>query len=81
MTDAITLYSKPSCPQCSLTKNLLDSGGFEYEIVDLSTDPAAYSYVTEELGYRSAPVVEAFGQHWSGFRPDLIKGLSKLVAA
>lgn len=81
MTDAITLYSKPSCPQCNLTKKLLDSVGFEYEIVDLSTDSAAYSYVTEVLGYRAAPVVEAFGQHWSGFRPDLISGLRELVAA
>ena len=28
------------------------------------------------LGYVQAPVVEANGEHWSGFRPDRIKGLA-----
>jgi glutaredoxin-like protein NrdH len=28
------------------------------------------------LGYLQAPVVVAGNEHWSGFRPDRIKGLS-----
>ena len=27
------------------------------------------------LGYVQAPVVMAGGEHWSGYRPDKIKGL------
>jgi len=42
--------------------------------VDITTNPAALAYVTEELGYSAAPVVVASDQdHWSGFRPDLIE--------
>ena len=29
-----------------------------------------------ELGYRQVPVVEAGGDHWSGFRPDMIARLA-----
>jgi glutaredoxin-like protein NrdH len=29
------------------------------------------------LGYLQAPVVVAGNEHWSGFRPDRIKALSK----
>ena len=31
------------------------------------------------LGYLQAPVVVAGNDHWSGFRPDRIKGLSEAV--
>ena len=32
------------------------------------------------LGYVQAPVVMAGDQHWSGYRPDLIKKLAKEAA-
>jgi glutaredoxin-like protein NrdH len=69
----LTVYSKPSCVQCTATYRALDAKGIEYDVVDLTTNPAALEYVMEELGYSAAPVVVASGQdHWSGFRPDLI---------
>lgn len=70
---SLTVYSKPSCVQCTATYRALDSKGIEYTVVDLTTNPAALEYVMEELGYSAAPVVVASDQdHWSGFRPDLI---------
>lgn len=70
----LTVYSKPSCVQCTATYRALDAKGIEYEVVDLTTNPAALEYVMEELGYSAAPVVVASDQdHWSGFRPDLIE--------
>lgn len=70
----LTVYSKPSCVQCTATYRALDAKGIEYEVVDLTTNPAALEYVMEELGYFAAPVVVASDQdHWSGFRPDLIE--------
>jgi glutaredoxin-like protein NrdH len=71
---ALTVYSKPSCVQCTATYRALDAKGIAYTTVDVTTNPAALAYVTEELGYSAAPVVVASDEdHWSGFRPDLIE--------
>lgn len=75
----ITLYTKPACVQCNATKKALDRAGLEYDMVDISMDDEARDYVMA-LGYVQAPVVEANGEHWSGFRPDRIKSLSSLAA-
>lgn len=71
----ITVYSTPSCVQCTATTRALDSRGLSYQVVDLAVDTDALSRVTA-LGYRQAPVVIAGDQHWSGFRPDLIDRLA-----
>lgn len=68
---SITVYSKPSCVQCTSTYRALDSKGVDYDIVDLTNDPDALEYV-KSLGYQSAPVVTVGDDHWSGFRPDKI---------
>lgn len=71
----ITLYTKPACVQCTATKKALDNAGLEYEIVDISLDDEARDYVMA-LGYLQAPIVVAGEDHWSGFRPDRIRGLA-----
>ncbi|SHF38465.1 ribonucleoside-diphosphate reductase class Ib glutaredoxin subunit [Lampropedia hyalina DSM 16112] len=70
----ITVYSKPSCVQCTATYRALDRQGIAYEVVDLSQDEAALAKV-RALGYREAPVVVTEQDHWSGFRPDKISAL------
>jgi len=77
---SITVYTKPACVQCDATKKALDRAGLEYDLVDISADDEARDYVMA-LGYVQAPVVEANGEHWSGFRPDRIKGLASLAAS
>jgi glutaredoxin-like protein NrdH len=76
MTAAVTVYTKPDCPQCSMTKKQLDKLGIDHDTVDVTTDPEAHAYVTG-LGYASAPVVVVNDgeAHWSGFRPDHLRGL------
>ena len=71
----ITLYTKPACVQCTATKKALDKAGVEYDVVDISLDDEARDYVMA-LGYLQAPVVIAGEDHWSGFRPDRIRGLA-----
>lgn len=71
----ITVYTKPSCVQCTATYRALDSQGIEYSIKDLSEDQAALETV-KELGYMQAPVVVTDEDHWSGFRPDKIAELA-----
>ncbi|MGD7003748.1 glutaredoxin-like protein NrdH [Corynebacterium halotolerans] len=76
---AITLYTKPACMQCNATKKALDRAGLEYTSVDISLDDEARDYVMA-LGYLQAPVVEVNGEHWSGFRPERIRGLAAQAA-
>ncbi|MCI7306120.1 MULTISPECIES: glutaredoxin-like protein NrdH [Trueperella] len=76
---AITVYTKPSCVQCTATKRALKKHGLEFEEVDLVEDADALATV-KALGYQQAPVVFADGDHWSGYRPDKIKALAVDVA-
>lgn len=69
------VYTKPSCVQCTATYRALDSKGIDYDVLDLSEDPAALEQV-KSLGYLQAPVVITDQDHWSGFRPDKIDELA-----
>jgi glutaredoxin-like protein NrdH len=76
MTAAITVYTQPSCIQCTMTKKQLDKLGIDHETVDVTQDPDAHAYVTG-LGYTAAPVVVVNDgeDHWAGFKPDRLRGL------
>ena len=76
---SITLYTKPACVQCKATEKAFDRAGLTYDTVDISLDDEARDYVLA-LGYLQAPVVEANGEHWSGFRPERINSLTAVVA-
>lgn len=70
MSDSgITVYSKPSCQQCTATKRWLNDRGVDHTVVDISQDAAALGRI-KELGYLQAPVVVTPDSHWSGFNPD-----------
>lgn len=71
----ITVYSKPACVQCTATTRALERQGIDFNVVDISTDAAAYEKV-RNLGYMQVPVVIAGDTHWAGFRPDMISTLS-----
>lgn len=77
---AITVYSKPACMQCTMTKKKLDALNLDYDVVDISMDEEARDYVMA-LGYLQAPVVEAEGDHWSGFRPERLTALAEDAAS
>ena len=76
----LTVYTTPDCIRCTATCRQLDKVSLTYRTIDVTTDPASRTYVTDELGYTEAPVVvvdQDEANHWSGFRPDLIKALAK----
>ncbi|UFU16103.1 glutaredoxin-like protein NrdH (plasmid) [Curtobacterium sp. C1] len=75
----VTVYTKPSCVQCTATYRALDNKGIEYVVRDVSTDEAALEQV-KALGYLQAPVVVTDEEHWSGFRPDKIATLPAAAA-
>lgn len=76
----VTVYTTgPACPQCALTEKVMAAAGIAFTEVDLTQEfnGDARDYVTGDLGYAQAPVVVVDDQdHWSGFRPDLIKRLA-----
>ncbi|WEG18668.1 glutaredoxin-like protein NrdH [Alkalihalophilus pseudofirmus] len=73
----ITLYTKYGCPQCDMTKRVLDGEGIEYTSINVEDDAEALDYVKNNLGFSSMPVVVKDGEEpFSGFRPDMLLNFS-----
>lgn len=71
--EACTVFEKPRCSQCTLTKRWLEKHGVPYSVEDL--DPAILE-AAKDAGITSAPlVVTSGGEYWGGFRPDLLNAL------
>lgn len=70
-----TVYSKPSCVQCDMTKKMLDKNGIEYTVIDITQDAQAYDKIVS-MGFMSVPVVISGDQAWAGFQPDKINSLA-----
>lgn len=70
-----TLYVKPSCVQCDMTKRYLDKNNISYDTVDITEDAQALEMVLG-MGFASAPVVITDNDSWAGFQPDKLEQLS-----
>lgn len=70
-----TVYTKPSCVQCDMTKRYMDKNGIEYNTVDITEDPEALDMILG-MGFSSAPVVISGDLAWAGFQPDKINLLA-----
>ncbi|TXH21888.1 MAG: NrdH-redoxin [Mycobacterium sp.] len=77
---AITVYTKPMCPQCDATKRHLARLGVEHVVVDVTVDRDGLARV-REIGYAAVPVIVAGDVHWMGFRPDMLDGLTTLTVS
>lgn len=70
-----TVYTKPSCVQCDMTKRYMDKLGIDYNTVDITEDEEALDMIME-LGFKSAPVVISDAGSWAGFQPEKINLLA-----
>ena len=70
-----TVYTKPACVQCDMTKRMLDKIGVEYNAVDITEDQEALDLILG-MGFKSAPVVITESDAWAGFQPDKINSLA-----
>jgi glutaredoxin-like protein NrdH len=73
----VTIYTKPAgCFGCTKTRQKFAEAGVAFTEVDVTANPAAFEYITEELGYSQVPVVvydkDDTEDHWSGLNPDKI---------
>lgn len=71
---ALIIYSKPTgCFGCTKTKQKFSDAGLAFREVDVTTNQAAFEYITEELGHSGVPVViydkDGSENHWSGLDP------------
>lgn len=70
-----TVYVKPACVQCDMTKRFLDKNGISYETVDITQDSDALDMILG-MGFSSAPVVITDSDSWAGFQPDKLQRLA-----
>ena len=82
----LTVYTKPAgCFGCTKTKQKFAEAGIDFHEVDVTTNQAAFEYITEELGYSQVPVVvydkESSEDHWSGLNPVKIARVIGIEAA
>ena len=70
----ITVWTKPNCSQCEMTKKQFDKRGIIYQEKRLDRSPKAVERFLE-LGLLAAPIVETDTKQWSGFRLEKIKSL------
>lgn len=78
----LTIYTKPAgCFGCTKTKQKFAEAGIDFHEVDVTSNPAAFEYITEELGYAQVPVVvydlDGTENHWSGLNPG---GIEQIIA-
>lgn len=52
-----TIYGKPACAFCEAAKRELTTKGITYNYVDISTDNTARSFVVEDQGYKTVPLI------------------------
>ena len=70
----ITVWTKPNCSQCEMTKKQFDKRGIIYQEKRLDRSPKAVERFLE-LGLLAAPIVETDRKQWSGFRLENINSL------
>jgi glutaredoxin-like protein NrdH len=73
----ITVYTKPNCVQCDMTKRFLDGAGLDYLVEDI-TDSKNEAQLADflERGYMAAPIVVTDNKTWSGYQIDNLKELA-----
>lgn len=76
----LTVYSKPRCMQCEMTKKWLNQNKIEFENVDIEANPGAFELL-KHYGFKSLPVVvidDEFNdpsKAWTGFQVDKLERL------
>lgn len=76
----ITVYSKPRCMQCEMTKMWLTQNNIPFETVDIEADPGAFELL-KHYGYSSLPVVSIDDglsdetKTWAGFQIEKLEAL------
>ncbi len=70
-----TLYIKRGCPWCDLAEEWLTRHGHAYRVVDVLSDPAAFTSMRDLSGQSKAPVLlDDNGRILADFGPEELPG-------
>ena len=69
-----------SCVQCKATERKMDELGIDREVISLADVDPDQIEEWRNNDLKTAPIVEANGETWSGFRPDKIGALAIVLA-
>lgn len=76
----LTVYSKPRCMQCEMTKMWLSQNKIPFETVDTEVNPESLELLSH-YGWQTLPVVAIDDEisdnskSWSGFQIDKLEDL------
>lgn len=76
----LTVYSKPKCMQCEMTKMWLTQNKIPFETVDTESNPEVLELLSH-YGWQTLPVVAIDDEmsdnskSWSGFQIDKLEAL------
>lgn len=73
----VKVYSTPTCPWCTVTKNYLKSRNVPFEDIDVTLDRAAAVEMVQKSGQRGVPVIDIDGRIIVGFDQGTIDSLIK----
>lgn len=76
----LTVYSKPNCIQCEMTKMWLNQNKIQFESVDVSEHPEKLEEIKLN-GFQQLPVVtldKNFNNAWAGYNLDRLLELKEL---
>lgn len=65
---SITVYTRRLCAYCTAAKQLLDTQGFDYDEVNLDTDPDLALQIMQRSGQRTVPQIFVGEQSIGGFQ-------------
>ncbi|HPR91331.1 MAG TPA: glutaredoxin domain-containing protein [Candidatus Paceibacterota bacterium] len=66
----IKVYCTPNCPWCAAAKDYLRNHGFEFEEIDVSTDPLLAEELIKKSGQMGVPVIEIDDELIIGFNKE-----------
>ena len=76
---SVRLFIKPYCPWCQKAIRWLDDRGVGYEVLDVTSDEAAFEEMIRLSGQELSPVIEADGEVLADFGPEQLEAFwSKL---
>ncbi|AHG23840.1 thioredoxin domain [Mycobacterium phage EagleEye] len=72
----ITIYTQPGCRPCHRIQQRLEDAGVDYDVVDITRNEEAKTYVMDVLKARSVPViVTETHEPIIGYQPDKVDEL------
>jgi glutaredoxin 3 len=73
MENNVKVYSTPTCPWCTRSKQFLKDSGIAYEDIDVSVNQSAAEEMVQKSGQMGVPVLDINGQIIVGFDKEKIK--------